>query len=423
MLKKAPRVFMIGILGSGMRGLAYLLQTQGQTVVGSDQSVTTNTTSPEGYTLFPEEKAPQEIKAGDLVIYSDAVPGTHPTRQAAEAAGLIVLSYQEALGQFSQDYTTLAVTGTHGKSSTTAFVAHILTEAGLDPTVLVGASVPAWGGQNARLGKSQYLVVEADEYREHFLTLSPAYIVITSIDFDHPDYFSSLSHVQAAYTRFIARLPDEGRVLALASTVAAAHEVEWRDKLISISDEAAASLPAPLPGEHMQRNALLAVSLAEHLGVDRSQAVASLRTFSGLSRRMEQIGAIGSVPVFSDYGHHPQEISATLTAVRQKYQKIGVLLEPHMIERLTTYYEGFVQAFEPGDVVVICPVFYPKGRAGETSDLPAKFHEALQKRGIISIFLQDFSPLEVTLQQLASSREVIVAFTAGVLDGKLRALL
>jgi len=190
----ARNVFMLGIGGSGMRGLAYLLSSQGKRISGTDDQFEHLKTSPDlsACALYSEEAATQALAEAQLLVYSDAVADDHPLRQQWEKQGKPSLTYHEAVGQLTAAYQTIAVAGTHGKSSTTVMLAHIMAAAGLDPTVLVGATVPAWGQRNARAGHDAYFLVEADEYRNHFLSFKPAHAIVTSIDFDHPDYFKAL---------------------------------------------------------------------------------------------------------------------------------------------------------------------------------------------------------------------------------------
>src|SRR3989344_9051790 len=190
----------LGVGGAGMKGLAYLLRESGETVIGYDNNADASEVS--------LEEAVAALSTVDRLVYTDAAVATHPLREAALKINVPQTPYQEALGEFSQQYTTIAITGTHGKSSTTAFLAHILIEAGFDPSVLVGASMPSLEGKNAQLGKGKYFIVEADEYRKHFLELSPSHIIITTIDFDHPDAFSSLHDVEKAYEEFLTKLQD-----------------------------------------------------------------------------------------------------------------------------------------------------------------------------------------------------------------------
>ena len=421
MFEGMKNIFMVGIEGSGMRGLAYLFAKQGFDVAGEDDTAAERREI-DGYTIVPQADAAAAVRAADVLVYSDAVRSDHQLRILAEEQGIKQMPYQEALGVFAKQYTTLAVTGTHGKSSTTAMLAHILVEAGYDPTVLVGASLDVFGGRNARAGKGEYFVVEADEYRRHFLALEPTHIIITSIDFDHPDYFTSLEDVELAYSEFISRLADDGSVVVLSDVVKEHSDVKWPTQTVRVGVEAGRDIVMALPGKHMQQNASLAVALTEILGIDKVQASLSLTTFSGLKRRMENIGVIGAVPVYSDYGHHPQEIEATLAGAKDFFvgKKIGVLVEPHMIERLVTFFEGFSRSLEAADAIMLCPVFYPKGREGEISDAPGKLLADLQGKGKTATLLDSYDNLLAALQKFAQQVDVIIAFTAGHLDANLR---
>lgn len=412
---------MVGIEGSGMRGLAYLFAKQGFGVVGEDDTVPERREI-DGYTIVPQAGTAAAVRTADILVYSDAVKDDHPLRRLAEEHGIKQIAYQEALGIFAKQYTTLAVTGTHGKSSTTAMLAHILIEAGFDPTVLVGASLDVFGGRNARAGKGKYFVAEADEYRRHFLALAPAHIIITSIDFDHPDYFTSLADVEAGYSEFMGRLTLQGSVVVLSDVVEHHTRVKWPPNITVIHGDAGRNIAMALPGKHMQQNASLAVALAATLGIDKVHASQSLATFSGLKRRMEKIGMIQEIPVYSDYGHHPQEIEATLAGAKDFFagKKIGVLVEPHMIERLVTFFEGFSRSLEAADAVMLCPVFYPKGREGEISDAPGKLLADLQSKGKPASLLDSYEQLPAALREFARQVDVVIAFTAGRLDAKLR---
>ncbi|MEK7556563.1 MAG: Mur ligase family protein [Patescibacteria group bacterium] len=407
-LEAAKTIFMLGIGGTGMRGLARLLSAHGKTVVGSDQQydVIKNWPDLKEYDIVPEGEGERLLKKADLLVHTDAAEKDHPLIKAAQRENIPVLAYQEALGDFSRSLTTVAVTGTHGKSSTTAFLAHILIEAGADPNVLVGAPMPAWGG-SSRVGKSDLFIVEADEYREHFLTFSPAHAIIVSVDFDHPDYFKSLEDVQAAYARFKARIASGGVVLTTADVQ---HEID--------------DVPSPLPGRHMQHNAALAVKMAEVLGVPREQAVAALKTFPGIGRRFERLDKIGKMDLFTDYGHHPAEIKATFLATRGKFagQRILTLFEAHTLERLKTFFDGYVEALSGADGVLLVPVFIPAGREHESAEAREWLQKLERKLPGIVWRIDDWKELPAQLTQLSDEFDVAIAFTAGLLDAKLRTL-
>lgn len=419
---------MLGILGSGMRGLAWILASRGNTILGTDAkwSPDTKERDMEKHTFVSEADFIASLPTLDRLIHSDSVPVDHPVLRAAREHNVDIQPYQEALGELSENYTTIAITGTHGKSSTTAFLAHILIEAGADPTVLVGAPVPTWPGLHARVGNSNLFIVEADEYRRHFLTLHPAHSIVTNIDFDHPDYFEDMQDVEDAYAAFLALLPEEG-TCTTHQTVRAAHTaIAWPQNTRYLSATDYQDMPAPLPGEHMRQNAALAVQAAgEIAGIDRAVAIKALQSFPGLGRRMELLGSFQGVPVMSDYGHHPEEIRATLAAVRQTYpqEKIAVIFEAHMRERLDSFLEQFKSAFTGAHSVVLYPPFSPTGREGAATDPHIQeLSAALQHQGIQTHVVDTPENLLSVLQK-QTDIDRIVAFSAGVLDGHLRHLM
>jgi UDP-N-acetylmuramate--alanine ligase len=422
-IARAERIFMLGIGGTGMRGLAWLLQAKGKTVRGTDSEITAELS--EQFTIAPSSQAKEALASSDLMIYTDAAPADHPLLHHATTHAVPALPYHHAVSQLAQPYTTIAVTGTHGKSSTTAFLAHLLIEAGMDPTVLLGAAIPTWPGHHARLGHSQYLVVEADEYREHFLSLSPAHAIIASIDYDHPDYFSSLEAVVNAYDEFIQRLRPGGS-LVIPDTLYAAHpELPWPSVTIRVPRPAAQSIRSPIPGKHMQQNAALAVRLAVQLGIEQPRAQAMLQTFPGLSRRLETVGTYQSLQLISDYAHHPAEIAATLEALSSTHpnKKIIVIFEAHMIIRLQTFFDQFAQALAAQKVVIIYPTYTPTGREeASAAALTQKLATRLQQQGTEAIVLQQRHQLGKELSAWASRADIAIALSAGQLDSQLRQL-
>lgn len=414
----------LGIGGAGMRGLALLLESNGEVIIGFDDN----------HTLSPLSlaQALEKLSTCDRVVYTDAALATHPLREAATTAGIACVPYQKALGEFSKNYTTIAVTGTHGKSSTTAFLSHICSQAGLDPNVLVGASLPAYGGKNAHAGKGKYFIVEADEYRRHFLELSPHSIIITSIDFDHPDAFTSLDDVEHAYGEFISRIHTDGVVVIPQSEYEAHPNVAWPEepsRVITVPSSDSENIHVPLPGAHMKQNGALAVALAQRLGVSREDAIAHLATFPGLSRRFERIGSYKECDIISDYGHHPAEITATLSGARDMYpnRSIIAIFEPHMPLRLHTFFPQFIDALQLADAVIITEPFVPSGRDTTYDNDARTLAEALQKTGKPTTYTPQspetaadiFAAID-SVQSNAKQKCVAIYFSAGPLDTILR---
>lgn len=411
-------ILFLGIGGTGMRGLAYLLEQTGQTVLGYDDN-------PEN-TKCSYDDAISALITINRLVYTDAAPEDHALRIAAREHGVAEVPYQKALGEFSAAYTTIAITGTHGKSSTTAFLAHILIELGVDPTVLIGANMSTLPGGHARSGKSKYLVVEADEYRRHFLELTPAHIIITTIDYDHPDAFTSLEDTENAYSEFIGRLAPGGRVVVPLKEQQSHPRVDWPTHTRTVTEEAAQTVSVPLPGKYMQMNAALACEIALILGVSRDAALKSLITFPGLSRRFELIGTYEGIEIRSDYGHHPTEIAATIGGVRQAYPTayITAIFEAHMPLRLQTFFGEFVSALSTADSILIVPPFVPAGRDSTDAARDAvRLCDTIAANGKRAKYVHDITKLASIIAQEKSDSDIptlAIGFSAGTLDSRLR---
>lgn len=402
----------LGIGGAGMRGLAYLAEQEGIPVIGYDDN---SAVSP-----LTQEQALEQLSKTTSVIYTDAAPQDHPIRVKARELGIPETPYHKLLGHVANKYEVLAVTGTHGKSSTTAFLAHILIEAGLDPMVLVGASMPTLPGKHARFGKGKYFVVEADEYRNHFYELSPSNIIITSIDFDHPDSFSGIDEVEQSYQHFIGQLRSGGNVFVPEQEAVEHPAITWPSATIRVSASDSEGITVPLPGNHMRQNASLAVALAEQLGVPRKDAIAYLKTFPGLARRFEILGTINHVSVRSDYGHHPTEIRATIEAAREVTPNTPIiaLFEAHMPQRLHTFFDDFASALANADEVIVTKPFVPAGRDQEILTDAYSLAEKIIAQGGTATCIFDDTELVSELEKKPLS--IAIAFSAGTLDNRLR---
>lgn len=414
-------VIFLGIGGSGMRGLAYLLAQRGETIIGYDDNPTATTCS--------LDDAVSALRGADRLVYTDAALENHPLRIEARTMGVRCVAYQKALGEFSSGYTTIAITGTHGKSSTTAFLSHILIENGVDPTVLIGAHMPTLAGEHAQKGASKYFIVEADEYRRHFLELAPAHIIITSIDFDHPDAFSSLEDTRLAYSEFIARLQPGGHVIVPEQEQQSNPSVAWPTATTIVTEDATKNISVPLPGKHMQMNAALACEAARLLGVSPEKARGALQTFPGLFRRFELLGIYKGVEIRSDYGHHPTEIAATITGARtaQPDSHIIAIFEAHMPLRLHTFLNDFVQSLSNADSVLVVPPFVPAGRDSEKATEDAiRLTQEITNGGIMARYVEDTDALfdAIAQEQKNASRPILaIGFSAGTLDSQLRKIV
>ncbi len=429
-INDAKIVLMVGIAGSGMRGLAYLLAETGKQIIGTDRdsSELESFSKNNKYTFLDEREAVKSLKDIDVVVLTDAVAKDHLVIKEAKKSGVEILFYHEALAQLVNRYKVIAVAGTHGKTSTSALISHILIAGGLDPSALVGANVKGWQDKSARVGKGKYFIVEADEYRDHFLQLKPEMGVITSIDYDHADFFSSLDAVRESFSKFIGNVKEDGRVIVGRKTYEDNSEIIWHKNTVVV-DELPQDLELNIYGEHMRQNAALAMKVGEVAEVPMASMVEAINSFSGVARRMEEIGTYKGMVLISDYGHHPAEISATLMSIREKYKdkRVVVFFEAHTLKRLTTFKDAFIEALAMADGIVLMPVFVPVGREKESREAKEYmdlFFKDLRNKNKNVWMIDDFKDLERVINDASSSTfDVGVAFTAGYADRYLRELV
>ncbi len=398
MVRAGERIHVIGIAGSGAAGVAVLAQRAGALVDGCDAD------APSPYTP-PLDAAgiacavghdPAHLARVDRVAISPAVravPG-NAELAAAEAAGLPVVTWQELLGELMEAPRRigLAVSGTHGKSTTTALLGHLLITAGLDPTVEVGAFMAGWGG-STRPGDGAPFVVEADEFGDNFLHYHPAGAVVTNIEMDHPDYFANRAAVMDSFERFVRGMRGNERLggclLLVTEEDPGTRELrqrlaDWPGRIVGYGPggtvEATEVLLGPeatsfrlfgtrfecsLAGRHNVLNATAALALAREVGASVEALVEGLRTFPGAGRRMELIADTAGVLVFDDYGHHPTEVRAALEAMRQKVgdRRLWAVFEPHMYSRTALLLDEFGTAFTDADEVVVADIFASRDSA------------------------------------------------------------
>ncbi len=375
------RIYMVGIGGIGMSALAQLLKHQGKQVSGSDRAESPITTMlrERGMPVVVGHDSCNIPAESELLIYSDAIPEDNVERDRAAQMKLPQLSYFEALGIVSASARTLAVAGTHGKTTTTGMLAQILRAAGKEPTAIVGSIVrdfPPEGGSNFLAGDPGLFVVEACEYREHVLNLLPEVLVITNLELDHTDYFPDLDALQATFRTAVEKVPAHGRIITdplnpnIAPVIARASA-----PIIDYSEESVPRLH--LIGEFNRANARAAKAAARAAFPDIPAEVAdaALAAFRGSWRRLEYRGETpkGAL-VYDDYAHHPTAIRATITAVREHFpgKRIVIAFHPHLYSRTKSLLSGFATALASADVALVAPIY----AAREPVD-PAVSHHTL----------------------------------------------
>jgi UDP-N-acetylmuramate--alanine ligase len=354
----------------------------------------------------------KELPEADLYVYSDAWLNRGPEiLEAAKKTGKPVLSYAEALGIFAKDYKVIAISGTHGKTTTTAMVADILIDAGLDPTVIVGSFVPKFAnanlgsraesrdkkGSNFRQGYGNYLVVEADEYNRHMLELHPYIGAITNMEADHLDCYKDLDDIKKAFDQFLSQSENK----------------------ISNYEKYMAKIPKlSVPGQHNRKNAALAIAIADFLKIDLKITQKSLSEFMGTWRRLEKRGVTetGTV-VYDDYAHHPTEVRASIEALRELYPKgsykLTIVFQPHLYSRTKALFADFAKCFHGADKIVLLPIYFAREIPDESIS-SGKLAEAICENGEKAIAFTDFELAEEYLKgQTFGKDDVFVTMGAG----------
>lgn len=353
--------YFIGIGGIGMSAIARMFLLEGKAVSGSDlsQSMVTNELEKLGVNIFYKQEAKNISDNIDVVVYTPAIASDNPELVRARELGIPTLSYPEMLGLISKEKYTIAVSGTHGKTTTTAMIAKIMIDAGLEPTVIVGSFLKDQKS-NFVAGNSKYLVVEACEYKRSFLNLHPNILVITNIDGDHLDYYKDIADIQSAFKELASRLGKEDHVVCSPIDKNLATVVGDLDCVVDDYSAMDSVGEITLAGEHNKKNARAALTVAKILSISTEKAVSSLNAFSGTWRRFEYKGKTknGSV-VYDDYAHHPTEIKATLSQAREMFpnKKITVVFQPHLYSRTKDLLDDFANAFGNADSVFIAPIY------------------------------------------------------------------
>lgn len=389
-------IHLVGIGGAGLSAIARVLLGMGYAVSGSDQAASelTAALAAEGATVTMGHAA-ENMAGADLLLISSAIPPENPEVQAAQAAGTPVLKRADFLGQLMAGRTGIAVAGTHGKTTTTAMLASLLLEAQLDPSFIVGGVLVSLN-TNARAGRGDLFVIEADEYDRMFLGLRPQAAVLTVVEHDHPDCYPTLDEMVDAFRQFIGRLPADGLLVACWDDPGAQRlgreweasggsvrwygfdpNATWRAILCQTTDncdfmvlrqgDPIGSVNLSIPGSHNILNSLAVIALADWLDIPFATTCQALAGYGGVERRFEVKGKHKGVIVVDDYAHHPTELVATLAAARDYYpgRRIWAVFQPHTFSRTRALLDQFALSFDDADEVIILDIF----AARETDNL------------------------------------------------------
>jgi len=415
---------MIGIGGIGVSALARYYQAQGARVTGSDMSMSelVKELRREGIVIALGHKR-ENIKKPDVVIYSAAIQRGNSELQEARRKKIPVQTYAEALGALTREYFTIAVSGSHGKSTTTALIALMMIKAGLGPTVIVGTKLKEFGNRNFRKGKSYYLVIEADDYNRSFHHHTPNIVVLTNIDAEHLDTYGNLAGVVRGFRDFLKNLDESGRIVGnYADKNIRKIAKPFGKRTIWYNKGSFKRHALTIPGYHNQLNAEAAWQAVKLLGVQRKTAEAALKTFTGAWRRTELLRPKDKTiraMLISDYAHHPTEVRATLGGIREQYpkKKIIAVFQPHLDKRLEDCFTALPKSFNDADRVYILPTYKVTGRATKPKKTAKELAEKIQ--GGIYIASKKKAK-DILHDELKNTNNLIIAMSAGDLDSEIR---
>lgn len=437
------RVHFIGIGGISMSGLAEILLQENFQVSGSDahESPLTKRLEEKGAAIYIGQRASNIEDSIDLVVYTAAIHPDNPEYACVVKKGIPLLTRAELLGQIMANYSMpIAVSGTHGKTTTTSMVSHMLLEGGCDPTVTVGGILPAIGG-NIRVGKSGFFVTEACEYTNSFHSFLPKISIILNVDADHLDFFRDIDHIRQSFRQFAQILPTDGCLIINSDTPEyqtitdglpckvvtyglenpgnyTASSIQFDKKgnpsFICIKDsQPLGTFTLSIPGIHNVSNALAAIALGLELGLDIDVIRKGLTGFSGTDRRFQHKGSIGGVTIIDDYAHHPTEIRATLSSAKNyPHEKLWCVFQPHTYTRTHALFTDFAQALTLADHVVLADIY--AAREKNTIGITSKdLQKEIQKLGTPCEYFPTFDEIENFLLENCTNGDLVMTMGAG----------
>jgi len=439
--QRIRKIHLIGIGGSGMSGIAEILLNLGFTITGSDLRSTeiTERLVSLGARVFIGH-SPVNVKNCDVVVFSSAVKQDNPEIIAARGRNIPVIGRPEMLSELMRMKYGICIAGTHGKTTTTSMTGTVLTKGNIDPTIIVGGRVADFGG-GAKIGKSHYLVLEADEYDRTFLRLTPVIAVVTNIDLEHLDCYRDMDDIQDAFLQFVNKVPFFGSVILCIDdsgvqrimpgverniiTYGISRQADVRAENIRFEEMVTefdvvsfgtclGKITLHLPGLYNVRNALAAITVGREMGMKLEDVAEALEEYRSVSRRFEVKGESCGVTVVDDYAHHPTEIIATLKGARSGFNKrIIAVFQPHLYSRTRDFYEDFGRAFINTDILIVTDI-YPAREApieGVSGRLVA---EAAQMAGHRNVqYIEKRDKLVDVLGEILKENDMVITFGAG----------
>lgn len=441
MLGKYNKIHFVGIGGIGMSGIAEVLHKKGFKVSGSDKELSsvTQRLEKQGIKIF-KGHSEENINDADLVVFTSAATLENPEILAAKKKGITVVKRAEMLAECMRGKYGICVAGTHGKTTTTSMVGIVLTDAGIDPTILVGGNLKALGGTNARLGNGEYIVVEADEFDRTFLKLTPTITALTNLEAEHLDTYKDLDDIKKSFIEFANKIPfygfvaiciDENNLNEIKSSIKGnvityglSESAEVKAKNIKSSDrtssftvkyfnEELGEFKLNVPGIHNIKNALAALTITKELRVDLKTIKKSLEAFRGADRRFE-IKYDKEIMLIDDYAHHPTEVASTLDGIRKGWdRRLIAVFQPHLFTRTRDFADEFGKAFLNSDIFV-CTDIYPSREEPVPGITGALVADVAVKYGHKKvIYEKDKIKLPEVLNGLVKKDDIIITMGAG----------
>ncbi len=420
-ISKLKKLYFIGVGGIGMSALAKLFRHDGVMVVGSDTGFADREGLERSGVIvmdgYDESRIDESL---DAVVYTLATPGDNEELQKATKLKLPIFTYAEMLGKVSSLKDTIAVAGTHGKTTTTAMIAHMMINASVNPSVIVGSLMRDPRDPTSRTnfihGDSNYLVAESCEYKKSFLNINPKILCITNIDADHLDFYGNLENVIEAFKEFASKLSSDGVLVADFDDVNSKPVIESvKCKVVNWREFYNKDMKLMVYGDHNRCDAAVALAVASLVGIDIARAKEALSTFSGTWRRFENKGVTSSgVMVFDDYGHHPHEIQATLNGAREHFPngQIAVAFEPHLFSRTREHFDEFVSVLSKFDRIYLLPI-YKAREEFDPSISSQMICDEIRKVNQNAFFAHDYDEAKDLIEKDLSDGWVLITMGAG----------
>jgi UDP-N-acetylmuramate--alanine ligase len=444
MFSSIKKIHFVGIGGIGMSGIAEILIDQGFKVSGSDRafSEVTERLQSLGAIVYEGHRAENIANDVDTLVYSSAVGMENPEIIEAQRRKIPIVRRAEMLAEVMRLKYGIGIAGTHGKTTTTSMVSLVLMEGGLDPTVIVGGKLSGLGGTNARLGKGDFIVVEADEFDRSFLSITPTVAVLTTLETDHLDCYRDLEDIKSAFVQFANKVPFYGFVVLCLDEPALqdimpqlnkkklvtygltpqadlqAIDIRFKENITTFTVvqgyEDLGQITLQIPGRHNVQNALAAIAVGLQLGVPFEKAKAGIEKFTGVYRRWEKKGEVNGITLYDDYAHHPTECRATLSGVKSGWRRrVVCVFQPHLYSRTRDFYEEFGKAFLLADVLVVTDVYPAREEPiqGVTGELITNAAKQFGHKDVH--YVQDKKRIPEYLKTITKSGDIVITMGAG----------